>query len=98
MRQLSYYKMRQNFITKCVRLFIANATAITKCDDFITKCDSYYKMRRLLQIATVHKLCVWKAVRDFITFFSFIKLWYKNNALFAFIKLSFPKAILSSYI
>ena len=26
---------------------------ITKCDDFITKYDSYYKMRRLLQIATV---------------------------------------------
>ena len=23
------------------------------CDDLITKCDSYYKMRRLLQIATV---------------------------------------------
>ena len=48
MRQLFYYKMRQTFITKCVRLFT------TKCDSFITKCDSYYKMRRLLQIATVH--------------------------------------------
>ena len=35
------------FITKCVRFFI------TKCDSFITKCNSYYKMWRLLQIATV---------------------------------------------
>ena len=25
-----------------------------KVQQFITKCDSYYKMRRLLQIATVH--------------------------------------------
>ena len=29
------------------------ATVITNCDNFITKCDSYHKMRRLLQIATV---------------------------------------------
>ena len=34
-------------------LLFQNATAITKCDDFITKRDNYYKMRRLLQIATV---------------------------------------------
>ena len=47
MRQLFYYNMRQKFITKCVRFFI------TKCNSFITKCDSYYKTRRLLQIATV---------------------------------------------
>ena len=33
-----------------------NAIVITNFDDFITKCDSYYKMRRLLQIATVQKL------------------------------------------
>ena len=57
------------FITKCDRsllqnasvfllqnttVFLQNATVVTKCDDFITKCDRYYKMRRLLQIATVH--------------------------------------------
>ena len=46
MRQLFYYKMQQKFIAKCVRFFI------TKCDSFNTKCDSYYKMRCLLQIAT----------------------------------------------
>ena len=48
MRQLFYYKMRQKFIAKCVRFFI------TKCDSFISKCGSYYKLRRFLQIDTVH--------------------------------------------
>ena len=48
MRQLFYYKMRLEFITKWVSFFI------TKCDSFITKFDSCYKMRRLLQIGTVH--------------------------------------------
>ena len=57
------------FITKCDRSLLQNASAfllqnatvllqntkvITNCDNFIIKCDSHYKMRRLLQIATVH--------------------------------------------
>ena len=42
--------MRQKFITKYVKIFITNY------DSFITKCDSYYKMRSLLQIAIVGKL------------------------------------------
>ena len=55
------------FITKCDRsllqnasgfllqnatVLLKNATVITKWDDITTKCDSYYKMRCLLQIAT----------------------------------------------
>ena len=36
------YKMQQ--------FYWKNATIITKCDNFITKCYSYYKMWRLLQI------------------------------------------------
>ena len=54
MRQFFYYKMRQEFITKCVTFFIIkwdnllqNMTIITKCDDF------YYKIRYLLQNASV---------------------------------------------
>ena len=35
-------------------VLLQNVTVITNCDDFITKCNSYYKMRRLWQIATVH--------------------------------------------
>ena len=42
-----YYKMRQDLHYK-MRQF-----CITKCDSFITKCDSCYKLRRLLLIATV---------------------------------------------
>ena len=36
------------------------ATGIKKCDGFITNCDRYYKVRWLLQIATVqpHKTVV----------------------------------------
>ena len=55
-----YYKIRQKFITKCVRFLLQNVTVviqneivITNCDDFIAKFDRYYKMRRLLQIAAV---------------------------------------------
>ena len=42
------------FIAKCDRSLLQNATVITKCDDFITKYDRYYKIRRLLRIARVH--------------------------------------------
>ena len=41
-----YYKVRQ--------VLLQSATGITKCDNFITKYDRYYKVRRLLQSATVH--------------------------------------------
>ena len=44
MRQLFYSKTQQKFITKYVSFLLENATVITKCGDFITKCDSYYKM------------------------------------------------------
>ena len=62
---IRYDSLLQNaadVITKCDSYFITkrdigllqSATVITKCDDFIKKCDSYCKMRRLLQIATIH--------------------------------------------
>ena len=37
-----------------MRVLLQNATAIGNDDNVITKPDIYYKMRRLLQIATVH--------------------------------------------
>ena len=40
---------------------------------------------------------LWNAVRDFITFFSFVRLRMKFNTFFAFIKFSFLKTILTSY-
>ena len=48
-----YYKMRQVFFSQNATVLLQNATVITNGDYFITKCDSYYKMRGLLQIATV---------------------------------------------
>ena len=49
-----YYKVRQLFYYKVRQVLLQTATGITKCDNFITKCDRYYKVRRLLQSATVH--------------------------------------------
>ena len=61
-------KCHSYFITKCDKsllqnapgfllqkatVLLKNAIVITNCDDFITKCDSYYKMGRLSQIATL---------------------------------------------
>ena len=61
------------FIAKCDKSLLQNApdfllqnatvllqkeVVITKCVDFITKRDSYYKMRRLLQNASVQALMI----------------------------------------
>ena len=62
MRQLSLlqstmdscYKLRQLFYYKVRHGLLQIATGITKCDGFITNRDRYYKVRLLLQIATVH--------------------------------------------
>ena len=55
-----YYKVRQvllqsatAFYYKVRQVLLQSATGITKCDNFITKCDRYYNVRRLLQSATV---------------------------------------------
>ena len=54
----SYYKLRQLFYYKVRHGLLQIATGITKCDEFITNCDRYDKVRwllpGLLQIATVH--------------------------------------------
>ena len=59
-----YYKVRQVllqsataiFVTKCDGLLLQSATAflLLSVTSVITKCDRYYKVRRLLQSATVH--------------------------------------------
>ena len=48
-----YYKLRQLFYYKLRHGLLQIATGIKKCDGFITNCDRYYKVRWLLQIATV---------------------------------------------
>ena len=61
MRQLFHYKMRQKLwqnasgvLLQNVTVLLQNPSVITKCVDFITKFDSYCKMRRLLQNAPFH--------------------------------------------
>ena len=50
-----YYKLRHLFYYKVRHGLSQIATSITKCDGFITNCDRYYKVRWLLQIATVQQ-------------------------------------------
>ena len=68
-----FTKCDNYFITKCYRsllhntsgfllqnvtVLLQNSTGITNFDNFITKCNSYYKMWHLLQIATVHMIMI----------------------------------------
>ena len=58
LRQLFYYKVRHGLlqiatVLQSAKNLLQIATRITKCDEFITNCDRYYKVRWLLQIATV---------------------------------------------
>ena len=45
------------FSLQNVTVLLQNARVIKKCNDCIKKYDSYYKMRRFLQIATVQYAC-----------------------------------------
>ena len=54
-RDRSLLQNVSGFLLQNVTVLLQSATVITKYDDFITKCDCYYKMRRLLQIATVRR-------------------------------------------
>ena len=45
-----------SFLLQHVTILLQNATDITNYDDFITKSNSLYKIRRLLQIATVRRI------------------------------------------
>ena len=67
-----YYKMRQ--------ILLQNATVITNCNDFITKCDSYYKMWLLLQIATEQTL-YWNRVL-YVLNHDFCSLTHRNITKF----------------
>ena len=61
MHIVCYYKVRQRFYYKVGQVLLPSAPGIKKCDNFITKCDRYNKVRqyfivrRLLQI-TIEKI------------------------------------------
>ena len=50
------FQNASGFLLQIATFLSLNATVITNCNDFITKCDSYNKIRRLLQIARVHSI------------------------------------------
>ena len=41
------------FLLQNVTDSLENTTVVTNCSNFLRKCDSYYRMRRFLQILTV---------------------------------------------
>ena len=52
----------QKLITNCVRfllqsttILLENAIVITRCDDLIIKCNSYYKMRQYKQSSKLNR-------------------------------------------
>ena len=51
----SCYKLRQLFYYKVRMVYYKLRQVLQKCDGFITNRDRYYKVRRLLQIATVQR-------------------------------------------
>ena len=50
-----YYKVRQFFYHKVRQVLLQSATGITKCDNFITKCDDYYYKVRLYTVRSACK-------------------------------------------
>ena len=69
--------MGSYLITKCDRYFISKCVRflITKCKSFITKCNSYYKMRHLSH----QSLCVGTEITQ-TQILSLIMLILKNMA------------------
>ena len=73
----SYYKLRQLFYYKVRHGLLQITTGITKCDVFIANCDRYYKVRWLLQIATVPA----KSLGDGVAVLSVYMTWHEENQL-----------------
>ena len=75
MRQVLLQSATPFFITKCDGLLLQSATAflLQSATSVITKCDRYYKVRRLLQSATVHCSARFLSVRETPAHYSFIR-------------------------
>ena len=52
-----YYQIRQTLLQNVTAILLQNSTKVYyKCNSFVTKCDSYYKIQRLLQNGLVQPL------------------------------------------
>ena len=82
-----YYKMRQ-ILLQNVTVLLQDAIVITKCDNFITKWDSYHKMQRLLEIATVQLIITVQNQSTFsseyLVFFFLRHFYLSTSTLFNF--------------
>ena len=82
-RHLTYYKIQQKFITKCIRL------CITKCNSFIINFDSYYKMcwyyckmQQLLELAMFITKCVCTYINPSkLCLLKNSKIWFHSTKL-----------------
>ena len=69
-----------SYLVHCDALLQNVTDIIIKCDDsFITKCDSHYKLPRLLQNTSIHSMTV--ILLCLVFSFSFPKLFFSNFPL-----------------
>ena len=59
----SYYKLRLIFYYKVRHGLLKIATGITKCDGFITNCDSTHVYVRKICVRILYKGSAWKIAR-----------------------------------
>ena len=73
------------FLLQNATVLLQNAAVIAKCDDFITKCNSNYKIQRLLQTALVQcglKIITFGPISETfyaVTYLELIRKVLRNN-------------------
>ena len=78
-----YYKGRQLFYYKVRQVLLQSATGITKCDNFITKCDWYYKVRQYTSSSKIFSLLKCLKLKRAPSYFADgIDLCYRLSLLF----------------
>ena len=93
---VSLYNIRLLWKLIIINLFVFLTNKAKKLEiskvNYVTNwsyCYNYIHSNSSVSLYNIRLL--WKAVRAFITFFSFLRLCMKFNSFFAFIKLSFSK-------
>ena len=88
------------FLYKVRHGLLQIATGITKCDEFITNCDRYYKVRWLLQIATAQgaktKIKLWSDSSGCKYFIDRRSFFGQRGAPGTFLRLFSPDGVTST--
>ena len=90
MRQIFYYRMRQVYC-KMWQLF-QNVTLISKCDDFIRKCNNYYNPKWFGTLWTVEKTLIVLCQ----VFHCFLRIFHRF--LTSIFNVSFIRAFLGKFL